>query len=127
MSSYLQNRQTATTIGNIVSNFREVNVGVAQGSKLGPLHFIVYINDLLRCSFIGRLLLYADDAVLTYACDTYEELQQAMQHDVLLLNRWLCSNVFTLNSTKTPYMTFGRARNIPDLNIVINGVTIKGI
>lgn len=53
MLSYLQNRQTATTIGNNRSDFRSVNVGVAQGSKLGPMHFIIYINDMLKLDLIG--------------------------------------------------------------------------
>lgn len=62
MLSYLLNRNTATTIGTNTSFFRKITVGVAQGSKLGPLHFIIYINDLLNLKFWGRLLLYADDA-----------------------------------------------------------------
>lgn len=80
MSSYLENRQTATTIGNNPSHFKSGKVGVAQGPKLRPLHFILYINDLVTfaVSFIGRLLLYADDAAITYSCDTLKELQQVI-------------------------------------------------
>lgn len=124
MASYLKNRQTATTIGENTSSFRKINVGVAQGSKLGPIHFIVYINDLLRLSFIGRLLLYADDAVLTYACDTMDELQHTMQQDLLLLQKWLCSNVLTMNTIKTRYMTFGIARHQLDMDLKIDGQKI---
>lgn len=85
MESYLQDRSTATTIGNKTSSFRYINIGVAQGSKMGPLHFIIYMNDLLKLGFIGQLILYADDAVLTYGFKTIEEMQQAMQHDADLL------------------------------------------
>jgi len=127
MLNYLLNRQTATTIGNSTSSFRNINIGVAQGSKLGPLHFIIYISDLLELNFIGQLVLYADDAALIYTVDTSEEMQRAMQHDLDLLNEWLCKNVLSVNAVKTCYMTFGRARNIPDLNLHIDGTQIKRV
>lgn len=127
MANYLQNRQTATTIGNKTSSFRNIDIGVAQGSKLGPLHFVIYINDLLKLNFIGQLLLYADDAVLIYALDAPEAIQHAMQHDADLLHEWLCRNVLSVNTVKTCYMTFGRARNIPDLNVIIDGTEINRV
>lgn len=127
MLNYLRNRQTATTIGNSTSSFRNINVGVAQGSKLGPLHFVIYINDLLKLNFIGQLVLYADDAVLIYATETAEALQHAMQHDADLLHEWLCRNVLSLNAVKTCYITFGRARQINDISISIDGTTIKRV
>ena len=124
MASYLLNRRTATTIGNNTSSFKSVKVGVAQGSKLGPLHFIAYINDLLNVTFCGKMILYADDAVLTYVCDSWDELQQTMQSDAHLLNEWLSRNVLTLNVSKTKYMTFGRAKTLPELNINYGGEDI---
>lgn len=127
MKSYLENRHTATSIGDNVSNFKRVNIGVAQGSKLGPVHFIIYINDLLQEKFIGQLLLYADDAVLVYASDTPIDLQAAMQHDANLLNEWLGRNVLSLNKSKTCYMLFGRARNITDLTICFDGSSIDRV
>ncbi len=127
MLHYLLNRKTATTIGNNTSNFRDINIGVAQGSKLGPLHFVIYVNDLLKLDFIWQLVLYADDAALIYATDTPEALQHAMQHDADLLQNWLCRNVLSINATKTSYITFGRARSLPDLNILVDGTVIKRV
>lgn len=125
--SYLQNRSTATTIGNNTSLFRKIVVGVAQGSKIGPLLFIIYINDILQLDFLGNILLYADDTVLYYAADSPEELEEMMKRDAKILYKWLCRNVLTLNIGKTCYMTFGRASNLPDFNIMIENETIKRV
>lgn len=127
MNSYLQNRCTATKIGDKLSNFKKINIGVAQGSKLGPIHFIIYINDLLKVNFIGQLLLYADDAVLVYVSENPIDLQSAMQHDANLLNDWLARNVLSLNKVKTCYMLFGRARNITDIEICFDGSSIDRV
>lgn len=127
MMSYLCNRNTATTIKDNCSTFRSVSIGVAQGSKLGPLHFIIYIADMLTLGLVGRMILYADDTALLYACDTAEELEETMQRDALILNEWLCRNVLTMNVGKTCYMTFGKARKLPDFNIMINGESIQRV
>jgi len=127
MHSYLVNRKTATTIGKNSSDFATVNVGVAQGSKFGPLHFITYINDLLKMLFFGRLLLYADDAALVYICDSAADLERLMAQDLAILNDWLNRNVLTLNPNKTCYMTFFKGKNIPDFNISIDGHTINRV
>lgn len=127
MLSYLQNRQTATTIGKNSSDFKNVNVRVAQGSKLGPIHFIIYLNDMLRLNFIGQLVLYADDAALVYSLDTEQDIQHAMQHDADLLHEWLCKNVLSINAVKTCYVTFGRAKNMTDLKIVVDGAEIQRV
>lgn len=98
MGSYLNNRQTATGINENKSSFKTLNVGVAQGSKLGPLHFILYVNDMTRLNLHGKLILYADDAVLLYTCDSMKELNDCMQRDIDLLSEWLVNNVLTMNA-----------------------------
>lgn len=55
--SYLCNRRTATVIGENTSMLRRILVGVAQGSIMGPLHFIIYMNDILQLRFLGNILL----------------------------------------------------------------------
>lgn len=127
MLSYLQGRSTATTLGNNKSDFCKVNVGVAQGSKIGPLHFLIYINDMLDLNLYGKLILYADDAVLAYACDDWIELQLIMQHDADVLNDWLCRNVLTLNVDKTKYMTFGKSNSMPDMFVQFGGKSIERV
>lgn len=125
--SYLECRQTATNIGNTTSNLKRILVGVAQGSIIGPLLFIMYMNDILQLDFLGKILLYADDTVLYYAADSPIALEQMMQKDVRLLHKWLNQNVLTLNTGKTCYMTFGRASSLPDFDIRIDGDSIKRV
>lgn len=51
---------------------------------MGPLHFIIYIADMITLGLLGRMILYADDTALHYAFDTPEELEDAMPKDALL-------------------------------------------
>lgn len=125
--SYLSNRQTAVTIGNNTSLFSKIRIGVAQGSKMGPLTFLLYIHDLLRVSFRGLRTLFADDAVLVYVCDSMEEMQLAMQADIDLLHEWLVRNVLTLNTEKTCFMYYGRAKDQADIKVSYDGTDIKRV
>lgn len=127
MSSYLLNRETAIKIGNERSNFQRVSVGVAQGSKIGPLHFVIYINDMLMLELNGKMILYADDAVLSYACDSMTDLQESMQQDANTLCKWLATNMLTLNVKKTCYMTYGKTRRQPDMRILFENQPITRV
>lgn len=82
---------------------------------------------MLTLGLLGKMVLYADDTALYYACDTAEELERVMQQDSIALHKWLSRNVLTMNIGKTCYMTFGKARLLPDLNIKINDETIKRV
>ena len=65
--------------------------------------------------------------MLTYACDTADELQRAMQQDADILHDWLCRNVLTMNTVKTKYMMFGAAKNVSNLHIVFGGALIDRV
>ena len=94
---------------------------------MGPIHFIIYMADVLTLGLLGKILLYADDTVLYYACDTADELERAMQQDIDAIHEWLNRNVLTINVGKTCYMTFGRARKLHDFDIKINGVKVERV
>lgn len=61
----------------------------------------MYMNDLSSCAFKGKLVMYADDAVLAYACDDPNELWLSMIANLMILDKWLSINVLNLNVYKT--------------------------
>ena len=64
LNSYLSNRKQYVQFGGTTSSLSNIMTGVPQGSILGPLFFIIYMNDINKASSILRLLIYADDTIL---------------------------------------------------------------
>lgn len=103
--SYLSDRQQCIRIGNSVSDQVTIKYGVPQGSVLGPILFLVYINDLCDGKFFGNITAYADDTALTYCVKQGYNVSSQMQEDLNILKYWFDLNYMTL-STKTKYLLF---------------------
>ena len=102
--SYLADRRQCVCINGEMSETRTIDLGVPQGSILGPLLFNVYINSLSTAVTKCELILYADDAVLVVAASTSRELTDALQHDFNEISNWYISNKLTVNVKKTKLM-----------------------
>ena len=126
--SYLEGRYQATKVRKVMSNMDLILCGVPQGSILGPLLFLIYINDLpdatsLLCS------LFADDTTLQYNGDTIEDLQNTVNIELTKASKWFMDNRLSLHPKKTNVMVFKLRKNKKldrnKINLVLNGVPLE--
>ena len=108
-----------------------VTCGVPQGSRLGPLLFLIYINDLPNSLNYATPRMFADDTSVSYASNSAEEPQNVINSELESLNKWLITNKVSLNIVKTEFMIIGsrqRIRNLNDeIDIELNGNIINKI
>ena len=106
-SSYLHNRKQCVVINGEHSDLVVQERGVPQGSTLGPLLFLIFINDLPSILTNSQTQLYADDTVIYTSKATLDELQTTLQTEFTLLEDWLLQNKLILNKNKSVTMIFG--------------------
>lgn len=110
IKSYLLNRKQVVKIGNYQSKPKPITYGVPQGSILGPLLFLIYINNLGDIGLRGDITLYADDTCLFYFGHSIKTLISDAQNDLDLLHKWFQYNLLTINISKTNHIIF-KAKN----------------
>ena len=126
-SNYLKDRSQCVEINRVRSSYKCINCGVPQGSILGPLLFIIYINDIINCSALLYFILFADDTNLLYSCNDLNSLQITVNRELSKLSDWFASNRLSLNIKKTNYILFGNKRLPANIDININGITIDRV
>ncbi|XP_038120381.1 uncharacterized protein LOC119770122 [Culex quinquefasciatus] len=103
-SSYLENRTQVTRYNSAVSSETAVKLGVPQGSVLGPLLFILYINDIKQALRRVQVNLFADDTVLFVIGDSFDECFDIMNEELVGFTEWLKWKKLQLNIAKTKCM-----------------------
>ena len=88
------------------SKLQSINCGVPQGSVLGPLLFLLYINDLPNVSNILKFYLFADDTNIYYEADSLDNLELIINRELKKLHTWLIVNRLSLNIDKTNFVVF---------------------
>jgi Reverse transcriptase (RNA-dependent DNA polymerase) len=112
-ANYLCNRKQFVTQLGINSNACVVTCGVPQGSTLGPLLFLLYVNDIDSCSSLLKFLLFADDTNILYCHRDLNTLLKTLNIELQKLSIWFQANKLSLNIQKSNYMAFGK-KHIPD-------------
>ena len=106
IESYLSGRTQCVSIGDDVSSKLSVTCGFPQGSVLGPLLFILYINDIVNASDIMRFVIFADDTNLFLSNPSLTELIYKTNQELILISNWLKLNKLSLNVKKNSIHTF---------------------
>ena len=108
IKSYLSNRKQYVVYNNTSSEKLLIKCGVPQGSILGPLLFILYINDLWNISEQLNFILFADDTNLFYSNKSIDSLVETLNKELETLILWFKINKLSLNVAKTNYLIFGK-------------------
>ena len=122
LTDYLNNRYQKTLSNGKISEFNKITCGVPQGSILGPLFFLIYINDLQGILGNTNFHLYADDTVIYCMNENIELAEIELQAVLDKFSKWCKINALTINTNKTKTMIFGsrhKLKNIikPELKI----------
>ena len=103
-SDYLNNRQQYVKIGNTESDYLTMTCGVPQGSTLGPLLFILYINDMPNCSNKLSFRIFADDSNVFYSSTSIDDVERVMNEELNHIFQYCDANKLSVNINKTNFM-----------------------
>jgi hypothetical protein len=110
---YLTNRKQSVHIGNSYSSYLECNIGVPQGSVLGPILFSLYINDLPSVCRSVNIQMYADDTVLYVHAKNKQQAATKLSEALVYVSDWLKVSDLYLNINKTVCMFFSKKSTSP--------------
>lgn len=126
LRNYLIKRRQRVQIDNVMSDYLELSCGVPQGSILGPLLFLIYINDLP--SFLQmKITMFADDTTIQHFGNNLSEMKQEINQTLKSLTSWLKSNRLLLNIQKTKVVLFSPRNINHDFELTLNGIAIQQV
>ena len=123
--NYITHRTQSTNVDGHVSGKSEVVYGTAQGSVLGPLIYIIYVNDVLKiASNDTRIIMYADDMLIINQNAEMSGMRLELQRSLNTIIRWCNYNKLTINKDKTKYMLVSNKRSEEECSITIGDRTL---
>ena len=118
-ANYLANRQQYVQMGNTVSSEQTMTCGIPQGSSLGPVLFLIYINDLLNCSSALTFRIFEDDTNVFASARDLKTLEKIVNSELKKVKIWCDVNRLSINFSKTNFMII-KSPNKKDDQININ-------
>lgn len=115
--SYFEDRVQAVKANNMLSEFKRVQCGVPQGSVLGPLMFLLFINDMPNLPLQSEIIMYADDVAIYNSGPSLDSVLNILRVDMALIHNWSNFNRLTINFSKSNYMVFGNRSKLRILDI----------
>ena len=112
------------TINIKKTDLKDVAWGVLQGSILGPVLFLIYVNDLQYASNLLDLIMFSDDTNLSYAEENIKKLFDIVNIELQKISRWFISNKLPLNVTKTENPFFHKPRKKNNISLVLPKLSI---
>ena len=123
--SYLTNRTQSVAIGSYVSQPLSVTCGVPQGSILGPILFLLYINDITESSKLLEFVLFADDTSIFKQDTSVQNLTKTINLELDNVSDWLVANQLSLNISKSNFIFFRSKDCKENINISITGKQLE--
>ena len=125
LMSFLKDRKYFVSVNGYISDLKKSNIGVPQGSTLGPLLFLIYINDIVNCSNILKFILFADDTTVLYENININDLNNVLSQEIDKVMKWFSANKLLINLSKTNTMLFSNKRGNPKLHVCIEDTLLE--
>ena len=131
---YLSNRTQYVSYNDNKSDLKTILCGVPQGSILGSLLFILYINDFTNTSTLLDFVLFADDTTILYSSSDIVSKIPVINRELSEVNNWFKANKLSVNATKTNYMIMGTQhmtsmedQSVSNVDIILDKTKLKGV
>ena len=130
--NYLSNRKQYVSYNSHESQLEDIVCGVPQGSILGPLLFILYVNDITYTSNVLDFILFADDTTILYSHENIESKIDVVNAELKEVSNWFKTNKLSVNASKTNYMLLGTSHMTSskiqqDLNVILDNTVLDRV
>ena len=130
LKSHLQNRTQYVSVNGTISDSNTILSGVPQGSILGLLLFLLFINDLSDSIIKSTVDMYADDTLIYFCHNDVKTIETCLTDNLASLSKWLDENLMKVNVSRTKVMLLGtcaRTSKINNINVVMNNCTVEKV
>jgi hypothetical protein len=130
--SYLNNRKQFVSYNSCNSQLKDIICGVPQGSILGPLLFILYVNDITNSTSVLDFTLFADDTTILYSHKDIASKMNIINAELDKVSNWFKANKLSVNASKTNYMIMGTshmtsAEKLQNINVLLDDTTLERV